>query len=118
MRDTTFGNSTNCSAVCGTERTVRGQRVGVDILGTSITCSGTRTSKAASNTTGWSIHLRHRNVESREPWHGTDELVHGAPQIPVLRPDLREPSGRAPPGSSYRLKSSGWGVGGSRIVAV
>ena len=49
------GTSTNCSAVCGTERTVRGQRDGVEILGTLITCSGTKESRAVRNVNSWSI---------------------------------------------------------------
>ena len=48
------GTSTNCSAVCGTERTVRGQRRGVEILGTSMTCSGTKESRAVRNDNSWS----------------------------------------------------------------
>ena len=49
-----IGTSTNCSEVCGTERTVRGQREGVEILGTSITCSGTKESRAVRNDNSWS----------------------------------------------------------------
>ena len=51
--------------------------------------------------------LGNEDVESCEQHH---RLVCG------LTSESR--SGRAPPGSSYRLKSSGWGVGGSRIVLV
>ena len=40
------GTSTNCSAVCGTERTVRGQREGVG--------SGTKESRAVKNDNSWS----------------------------------------------------------------
>ena len=96
MRETIVGASTNCPAVCGTERTVRGQREGVDILG------GTRTSRAGNPgaaSTIWS------NVRRRSLSCGLTS---------------QSRSGRAPPGSSSNdnSKSSGWGVGGSQIVAV
>ena len=117
MRDTTFGASTNSSADSGTERTVRGQRVGVDILGTSITCSGTRTSKAASNTNGWSTICGTGTSRAGNP--STASTIWSTVRRRSLSCGLTSESrsGRAPPGSSYRLKSSGW-VGGSRIVAV
>ena len=60
--------------------------------------------------------LRHRNVESRQRRDSTTiwaaKLAPAARRAGIL-------SGHDPPGSlSSRLKSSGWGVGGSRIVAV
>ena len=38
-KDTTVGTSTNCSAICGALSTVRQQREGNEISGTSMTCS-------------------------------------------------------------------------------
>ena len=63
-------------------------------------------------------HPRHRIVEKRHQRDCVDNLLHGAPQIPFLRPG-REAilSGRDPLGSSSKkLKSSGWGVWGSVAV--
>ena len=48
------GTSTNWSAICGVQRTVRAPRGGHTILGTSITCSATRTSRGAKKSTNCS----------------------------------------------------------------
>ena len=74
------GASINCSAVCGTERTVRGQREGVEILGTSITCSGTKESRAVRNDHIWLTIC------------GTGTSRVGGPGVP-----LRPPPAAAPP---------------------
>ena len=37
------------------------------------------------------LHLRHRNIERRHDERVVDNLYHGAPLIPLLRPDLEEP---------------------------
>ena len=37
------------------------------------------------------LPLRHRNVKRRNEEHGVDNLFHGVPLVPLLRPDLVEP---------------------------
>ena len=51
---TAVGTSTNCSASCGSKRTVRCGMASCEILGTSINCSGTELSKSLSTSTSWS----------------------------------------------------------------
>ena len=91
---------------------MRGQRASVDILGTSITCSGTRTSKATSNTNGRSTICGTGTSRAGNP--GTASTIWSTVRRRSLSCGLTSESrsGRAPPGSSYRLKSSGWGMGG------
>ena len=54
-QDTIVGTSTNCSAICSAKRTrrLRGGRGVGEILGTSIACSGMRTSKSRHTSTSW-----------------------------------------------------------------
>ena len=82
------GTSTNCSAVCGTGRTRRrGGWERLEILGKSISCTGTKGVDDLQHILQLVHHLRHRDVESR---------LHGVPQNPLLRPDASEASGRDP----------------------
>ena len=87
-RDTIVGAFNSCSAVCGSDRTVRDTWDGNEILGTSITCSGIRRSKCISTATSC-LHQRHSNVEHRI--NGVNNPAHHVPLNLLLRPDLEEP---------------------------
>ena len=107
MRDTTFGNFTNYSAVCGTERTVRGQREGVEILGTSITCSGTKESRAVRNDNSLVHRLRHRNIERVTPTRHRQPGPRSA-AVPTPAPHLQQ---RCWPLPRVKCVLSPWGFG-------
>ena len=81
---------TNYSAVCNILGNLREGREGNEILGTSNTLLGIRKVSRQEQRQRLVHHLRHRNVEGRER-DDVDVLLHGAPQNPLLRPDLREP---------------------------
>ena len=109
--------SANCSAICVAARAARRGRGGQEIMGTSITCSGTEMSKCLTASTSWS------------PDCGT-----GASRICTIGAKRTKSTicstvcrwtrscgpggsarlaGRLPPGSSSnKLKSTGWGGGG------
>ena len=52
--ETTVGTSTNYSTLCGTRSTERCGTLPCEILGTSITCSGTTLSKSLKTPSSWS----------------------------------------------------------------
>ena len=76
------GTSTNCSAICGSLRTVREERDGDEILGTAVTCSGIGVSMVHER----SHQLVHQNVQNLFHGHDVGELLHGALLDPFLWP--------------------------------
>ena len=86
------GTSTSCSAVCGTGRTRRrGGRERLEILGTPISCTGTKRSTIFSTSSNLSHHQRHRKVERRHPGSVVGKLFHCVPLNPLLRPERSRP---------------------------
>ena len=116
---TSVGTSTSRSTICVAARAARRGRDGNEILGTAIICSGTAESTGFSTATNWSTICG-----SGTPRAGTTGAT--SPNCSAVCRRTRScgrgsarVSGRTPPGpSSDRLKSSSWGVGGSRVFAV
>ena len=65
-----------------------------------------------------STHLRHRKIKNLHQRCKLTEILNDVPHHLVLPATSDRGAGRPPPGSSSRLKSSGWGVGGFRTFAV
>ena len=109
--DTTVGTSTNCSAVCGSLRTLREQRDD-EIFGTAITCSGIGVSRCKSEATSCPICAR--ECPESEPWARRRRAAPrcAAGPAPVAPRGLLRQGGWRPLGSSSNnWKSSGWEVG-------
>ena len=87
-KDTIVGTSTSCSASFVSRTAVRIGTSSGKILGTSITCSGSgmSVSKKMHDVRKLFHYLRRRIVESRQRRDSIDDLQHGAPQNPLLRP--------------------------------
>ena len=91
VRDSTVGTSTNCSASCGSrigECDGHGEQ---EILGTSITCSGTKESRSVRHDNSWSTPSAARS----------GPLCAAEPCPP--RSAARAPSGRSP--AAFHLSS-------------
>ena len=118
----TVGTSTNCSASCGSQRTVRCGMASCEILGTSITCSGTELSKSLSTSTSWSTICGTGASRSSIGTGTKDSIICSAVCRWIRSCGPRgstRPVGRNPPGSSSKSwKSSGWGGGVVRNLAV
>ena len=85
------GTSTNCSTVCSAKRTrLRGGRGVDEILGTSIACSGIGKSRCRHASTSW-FSLCGTGTSSDGTTGGLSTICyHGAPLVPLLRPDANE----------------------------
>ena len=116
------GTSTNCSASCGSQRTVRCGMASCEILGTSITCSGTELSKSLSTSTSWSTICGTGASRSSIGTGTKDSIICSAVCRWIRSCGPRgstRPVGRNPPGSSSKSwKSYGWGGGVVRNLAV
>ena len=122
------GTSTNCSTGSGTRGTARcgilSSRV---ILGTSIPCStGMDMSRPRKTTTGWSNHLRHRNIERRgQPAHShpSAQRCAAAPAPAAQTQQTAGLAGKPAAGTSSTSKEkysvpAAWGGGFARNVDV
>ena len=94
---TTVGTSTNCSAIFVAARAARRGRDGQDILGTSITCSGTEMSMCLETSTSWST-LRLTCIEDLHHGSEVGKLLQGVPLSALLRPRPSESLGPLPIG--------------------
>ena len=116
---TSVGTSTSCSTICVAARAARRGRDGSEILGTAIIWSGTGESTGLSTATSWSTICG-----SGTPRAGTTGAT--SPICSAVCRRTRscgrgsaKASGRPPPGSSSNnLKSTGWGGGVFRTLAV
>ena len=58
-------------------------------MGTSMTCSGIRTSSCRHTSTSW-LSICGTGTSSDGAKHGVANLFHGVPLVPLLRPDANE----------------------------
>ena len=99
--DTGVGTSTNCSAICGSLRTVRSGMESCKILGTAITCLGIVESEALKKFISWSTKMRHRYIEDLRSELG--QVLHGVPMDPSLWSRRLTQTGGRPPGGRRLL---------------
>ena len=86
-KDTTVGTSTNCSSICGALSTVRQQREGNEISGTSMTCStgvcGVNEPEDVEDVHQLFPQLRHRSIQNL---HQRCKLGHMLREVPPHTP--------------------------------
>ena len=112
LATTSSDTSTNCSAICNTLGNLHVGRDGNEILGTSITCSGSGKVSGQEQRQRLVHLLRHRNIEGRER-DGVDVLLHGAPLYPPLRPHH---NASLPPASGVIGKYSAAAALGGEVI--
>ena len=117
--DDTVGTSTICSADCGSGTRERDGHGEQEILGTSTTCSaiGRSRIRKVSVTSPTICGTRRSRICTNGQMEPRSSMTCRT-TLPCLPATSDRGAGTPPPGSSSRLKSSGWGVGGFRTFAV